>query len=382
MKFVDEATIRIVAGKGGNGCLSFLREKNRPKGGPDGGDGGNGGSVYLRADRGLNTLADFRYIRLYRARNGEGGAGRDRFGHNGDDLTIRTPPGTMITDAETSELIGDVVRHGECLLLARGGLGGRGNARFKSSTNRTPRKTTSGKPGDERQIKLELKVLADVGLLGLPNAGKSTLLARVSHARPKIAEYPFTTLHPQLGMVVVGATSGSANGFVMADIPGLIEGAAQGIGLGIQFLKHLMRNRILLHLVDAAPLDAAPNARVLAQAVCEIEQELQAYSPELLEKERWLVLNKTDLMDAPTAIRLQDQLRRELGARLPPQCPIYLISAASGDGCAALVNDLMTRLTRLTEEAHEKAAKKAAEETAADAAAEAAKNSITLLEHD
>lgn len=348
MKFVDEATIWVVAGKGGNGCLSFLREKHRPKGGPNGGDGGDGGSVCLTAHSGLNTLVDFRYVRLYRAPSGQGGAGRDRFGRNGADLTVKTPPGTVVTDAQTGELIGDVVRHGDCLLVARGGKGGLGNARFKSSTNRTPRKITPGRPGDERRLKLELKVLADVGLLGLPNAGKSTLLARVSRARPKIADYPFTTLHPQLGMVEAGGSSGSkgpANGFVMADIPGLIGGAARGAGLGIRFLKHLIRNRILLHLVDAAPMDR----KVLAQAVREIERELCAYDPALLQKERWLVLNKIDLMDASKAADLGRELMRSLGAQ-PDSRPVYLISAATGKGCAELVNDLLKRLPQLAGE--------------------------------
>ncbi len=316
MKFVDEATIRVVAGKGGNGCLSFLREKFRPKGGPDGGDGGHGGSVYLSADSGLNTLADFRYARLYRARNGQGGAGKDRFGKNGADLIVKTPLGTLVTDAHTTELIGDVVRHGERLLVARGGKGGLGNARFKSSINRTPRRTTPGSPGDERQLKLELKVLADVGLLGLPNAGKSTLLSRVSQARPKVADYPFTTLHPQLGVVAVGV-SGS---FVMADIPGLIAGAARGAGLGVEFLKHLKRNRILLHLADITTSDHRPrDHRSLLQSIREIERELRAYDPELAHKERWLALNKIDLIDESQAV----ELRRAIRARLAPQTPVY-----------------------------------------------------------
>ena len=233
MKFVDEATIRVIAGKGGNGCMSFLREKYRPKGGPDGGDGGDGGSIYLVAKSGLNTLADFRFIRLYKAKSGEGGAGRDRFGKAGQDLEVQVPLGTIVSDAETNELIGDVTKDGERLLVANGGRRGLGNANFKSSTNRAPRKTTKGKLGDERQIRLELKVLADVGLLGLPNAGKSTFLSAVSHARPKIADYPFTTLHPQLGVVDVGNSSS----FVIADIPGLISGASTGAGLGFDFLS-------------------------------------------------------------------------------------------------------------------------------------------------
>ena len=346
MKFVDEATIQVVAGKGGDGCLSFLREKYRPRGGPDGGDGGDGGNVYLVADGGLNTLADFRYVRLYRARNGQGGAGRDRFGKRGADLTLRTPPGTVVTDARTAELIGDVAADGERLLVARGGRGGLGNARFKSAANRTPRKTTPGRRGDERQLKLELKVLADVGLLGLPNAGKSTLLSRLSRAHPKIADYPFTTLHPQLGVVEVGG----ASGFVLADIPGLIPGAAEGAGLGSRFLKHLARNRILLHLVDIAPLAG----QRLAQSVRDIEQELRAYDPELLRKERWLVLNKIDLIAERQAAALGRDLARQVGGG----APVHLISAATGKGCDELVNGLMSRLAQL--------ARKAADEPTAE----------------
>ncbi|MGI9317531.1 MAG: Obg family GTPase CgtA, partial [bacterium] len=309
MKFVDEAEIRVIAGKGGNGALSFLREKYRPHGGPDGGDGGNGGSIYLIADSGLNTLADFRYTRLYKARSGEGGAGRDRYGKYGDDLIIRVPLGTIVSDVETGELIGDVVREGEKLLVAQGGTGGLGNARFKSSTNRTPRKTTPGKAGDERLLKLELKVLADVGLLGLPNAGKSTFLAAVSSARPKIADYPFTTLYPQLGVVDVG----ESNGFVVADIPGVIEGAAAGVGLGIAFLKHLNRTRILLHLVDLAPLDQ----KDIVDAVREIENELRTFDNNLGERERWLVLNKTDLVDAVDLEKIKQQVVLDLEWRAP-----------------------------------------------------------------
>jgi len=330
VKFVDEATIRVVAGNGGNGCLSFLREKYRPRGGPDGGDGGDGGSVYLAADSRLTTLADFRHTRLYRARAGVGGAGRDRFGRRGADLIVRTPPGTVATDVATFELIGDVLPDGGKLLVARGGRGGRGNARFKSATNRAPRRTTSGTPGDARRIKLELKILADVGLLGLPNAGKSTLLGRVSRARAKVADYPFTTLHPQLGVVDLGD-----GGFVMADIPGIIGGAAQGAGLGLHFLKHLMRNRILLHIIDSAAGDMA----FLRRARDELEDELRAYDAALLHKERWLVLNKIDLLDARGAAALRRTFCARAGA------PVHCISAATGDGCAQLVGALSERLS-------------------------------------
>ena len=338
MKFVDEAEIRVIAGKGGNGALSFLREKYRPHGGPDGGDGGNGGSVYLIADSGLNTLADFRYTRVYKAENGQSGAGRDRYGKYGSDLIVSVPLGTTVTDVETGELIGDVVREGEKLLVARGGVRGLGNARFKSSTNRAPRKTTTGKPGDERRLKLELKVLADVGLLGLPNAGKSTFLSAVSSARPRIADYPFTTLYPQLGVVDV-AESG---GFVIADIPGLIEGAAAGVGLGTSFLKHLNRTRILLHMVDIAPLDESD----IAQSVREIESELKAFDQALAARERWLVLNKIDLVDAKELEHIKTRTIEELDW----QAPVYCISAATGQGCRTLIGALMTRLIQLNGE--------------------------------
>ena len=339
MKFVDEATIRIIAGKGGNGCLSFLREKFRPKGGPDGGNGGTGGSVYLIAKSGLNTLADFRHIRLYRAKNGADGAGKDRAGKNGHDLLIAIPLGTIVSDVETNQIIGDVTRPGQRLLVGEGGQRGLGNANFKSSTNRAPRRITLGKIGDERVIKLELKMLADVGLLGLPNAGKSTLLSAVSQARPKIADYPFTTLHPQLGVVDVRHSSGAVGSFVMADIPGLIEGAAQGAGLGIQFLKHLKRTRILLHLVDIAPLDGTEHAR----SVREIERELDEFDQSLTGKERWLVLNKTDVVAPTVASAIESELKKQL-AWTPP---IYRISAVTGAGCDKLLHDLMNRLVSL-----------------------------------
>lgn len=337
MKFVDEATIRVVAGKGGNGCLSFLREKYRPKGGPDGGDGGDGGSIYLRANSGLNTLADFRYTRIYRAPSGESGAGRDCFGKQGEDLVVDVPLGTIVSDAETGEMIGDVVCEGNLLLVAKGGARGLGNARFKSSVNRTPRRTTPGKPGDERLLKLELKVLADVGLLGLPNAGKSTFLSVVSNARPKIADYPFTTLYPQLGVVDVGISSS----FVIADIPGLIEGASEGAGLGIRFLKHLKRTRILLHLVDIAPMDGQD----IVEAVREIEGELIGFDRHLKDRQRWLVLNKVDLLDEEEI----QALREHLIEALQWQAPIYQVSAATGKGCRELTNDLMQALIELDE---------------------------------
>lgn len=347
MKFVDEATVRIISGKGGNGCLSFLREKFRPKGGPDGGNGGNGGSIYLTAKSGLNTLADFRHIRLYRAKSGEGGAGKDRYGKNGDDLLIDVPLGTLVSDAQTNQIIGDVTKSGQRLLVGKGGQRGLGNANFKSSTNRAPRRTTLGKMGDERLIKLELKVLADVGLLGLPNAGKSTLLSTVSHARPKIADYPFTTLYPQLGVVDIGHSSGLAGGFarsfVMADIPGLIEGAAQGAGLGIQFLKHLKRTRILLHLVDIAPIDG----KDLAQNVREIEHELGGFDQALANKERWLVLNKIDAVAPQEALAIESALKKKLAWT----SSIYRISAVTGEGCNTLTHDLMNRLVLLDEQA-------------------------------
>lgn len=333
MKFVDEAKLRVVGGDGGNGCLSFLREKYRPKGGPDGGDGGDGGSVYFVADSGLNTLADFRYTRLYRAERGGGGAGRERTGKSGSDLIVRVPLGTGVRVLESDELIGEVLANDARLLVARGGRGGRGNARFKSSTNRTPRKVTNGTSGDDRELILELKVLADVGLLGLPNAGKSTLLSRVSAARPKIADYPFTTLHPQLGTVDIGK-----NGFVIADIPGLIAGAARGAGLGIRFLKHLARNHILLHLVDVGGGDAD----ALVEDIVAIEKELADYDSALLKKERWLVLNKIDLLGTTPVAELADEVNKKLNRGL---C-MHSISAATGAGCDELMHNLMKRLQR------------------------------------
>lgn len=336
MKFVDEATIRIVAGAGGNGALSFRREKFIPRGGPDGGDGGHGGSVYLIGQEGLNTLADFRHTRVFRAENGTKGGGSNCTGKSGKDLYVQVPLGTRVTDAEAEELIGEITRHGESLLVAHGGKGGLGNTRFKSSTNRTPRRTTPGKPGEQRALALELQVLADVGLLGMPNAGKSTLLRAVSDARPKVADYPFTTLHPHLGVVRVG----EHRSFVVADIPGLIEGAAEGAGLGHQFLRHLSRTRILLHLADMAPLepDADPAAGIKA-----IEAELKKFSPQLAKRERWLVLNKMDLLPEDERETRVKQLLKKLKWKRP----VYRISAISGEGCRELTMDLMRRLEQL-----------------------------------
>jgi GTP-binding protein len=339
MKFVDESTIRVEAGKGGNGCLSFRREKFIPFGGPDGGDGGDGGSIWLEGDEGLNTLADFRHTRDYRAENGKGGSGRKMTGRSGKDLVIRVPLGTVVTDLGTNEIIGEVTGEGERLLVAQGGKGGLGNVHFKSSTNQAPRKITPGTPGDRRELGLELQVLADVGLLGLPNAGKSTLLRAVSDARPRVADYPFTTLYPNLGVVRVGVESS----FVIADIPGLIEGAAEGAGLGIQFLKHLARTRILLHLVDMAPFDPDSDPAADARAIIE---ELRQFDPVLAERERWLVLNKMDLLPEDE----REQHAQEFIDALQWTGPVYRISAISGEGCKKLMGDLMNRLNILKED--------------------------------
>ncbi len=333
MKFVDEASIRVEAGDGGNGCVSFRREKFIPKGGPDGGDGGDGGSVWLVGDEGLNTLADFRHQRLHRAERGQNGMGRQRTGRKGADLEIRVPVGTRVFDEETGELIGEVLEQGQRLLVARGGRHGLGNIHFKSSTNRAPRQATPGTPGERRTLQLELIVLADVGLLGLPNAGKSSLISRISHARPRVADYPFTTLYPNLGVVKLG----EGRSFVVADIPGLIGGAAEGAGLGIQFLKHLARTRLLLHLVDMAPPDPdqAP-----AKAVRTIEAELAKYGGDLSAKERWLVLTKKDLLPADEFAAAQRALVDELQWR----GPVFAISSATGEGLEALVQALGERL--------------------------------------
>ncbi len=332
MKFVDEATIKVQAGKGGNGCLSFRREKYIAKGGPDGGDGGDGGSVYLRADSALNTMVDYRFQRSYQAQNGEGGKGKNMTGAGGEDLTLNVPVGTTILDEDTGEILGDLSRDGQQLLVAQGGYHGLGNTRFKSSTTRAPRQTSPGSEGEQRTLKLELQVLADAGLLGLPNAGKSTLIRAVSSAKPKVAGYPFTTLVPNLGVVKVQAH----RSFVVADIPGLIEGASEGAGLGIRFLRHLTRNRLLLHLVDMAPFDATDPADS-AEAIV---NELSRFSPALAERERWLVLNKTDLLDAETLA----QRRGKVIERLQWQGPVYEIAAISGEGTDRLMGDIMAQL--------------------------------------
>ena len=333
MKFVDEATIRVIAGNGGHGCLSFRREKFVERGGPDGGDGGNGGSVHLVADVGLNTLADFRVARKFRAENGRPGAGRNMTGKSGDDLEVRVPQGTVVHDVDTGELICDLTDAWQRQMVAEGGRGGLGNTRFKSSTNRAPRKTTNGTPGEGRHLKLELKVLADVGLLGMPNAGKSTLISAMSHAKPRIADYPFTTLHPNLGVVRVGMLQS----FVMADIPGLIEGAAEGAGLGIQFLKHLQRTGLLLHLVDIAPIDASVDP---ASTVKALERELVNFSADLAEKPRWLVLNKIDLLDEGALAAAREDIVRKLDW----DGPVFEVSAATGEGTEQLAQAVMQAL--------------------------------------
>ena len=332
MKFVDEATIVVHAGKGGDGCLSFRREKYIEFGGPDGGDGGAGGSVWLEADSNLNTLVDYRYERLFRARNGEAGQGRQRTGKSAEDIVLRVPLGTTVLDGQIDEVLADLSRHGERVMVARGGRGGLGNVHFKSSINRAPRKTTKGTPGESRQLRLELKVLADVGLLGMPNAGKSTLIRAVSAAKPKVADYPFTTLVPQLGVVKVDRY----RSFVMADIPGLIEGAAEGAGLGVRFLKHLARTRLLLHVLDVAPLDGGDPVEH-AQAIV---GELEEFSPALADQERWLVLNKLDLIPEEQ----RDALCRQITEQLGWDGPVFQISAATGTGTKELAFALMNAI--------------------------------------
>ncbi len=332
MRFVDETKIKVIAGDGGNGVVSFRREKYIPRGGPDGGDGGDGGSVYLVGSHDLNTLADFRTIRTYTAKQGQKGSGRNMTGKKGEDLFVPVPNGTLVYDENTGELIGDVTEHGQKLLVAQGGFHGLGNTRFKSSVNRTPRQCTEGSAGERRELRLELKVLADVGLLGLPNAGKSTLIRSVSHAQPKVANYPFTTLHPNLGVVDVD----SLRSFVIADIPGLIEGAAEGAGLGIQFLKHLSRTRILLHVIDIAPFDQTDPV----ESANVILGELEKYNPEMLDEPRWLVLNKTDLLLDEEADTVCDDIIQ----RMNWTGPSYRVSAAQKSGTQALVYDIMNYL--------------------------------------
>ena len=336
VKFVDEATIQVEAGDGGNGCVSFRREKFIPKGGPDGGDGGDGGSIYLVGESGLNTLVDFRHKRKHRAERGRDGMGRNMTGRAGADVDIPVPLGTRVSDADTGEVLGEVLTEGQRLLVARGGFHGIGNARFKSSTNRAPRQSKPGTPGEHRMLHLELILLADVGLLGLPNAGKSSLISYLSSARTKVADYPFTTLHPNLGVV----SAGPRRSFVIADIPGLIDGAAEGAGLGTRFLKHLTRNRLLLHLVDIAPPEGSPAP--VAQ-VRTVERELATYGKGLAERERWLVLNKADLLDPDEADARRDAIVRELGW----QGEVRVISAVAGTGTAELVEALMRRLEAL-----------------------------------
>ena len=337
MKFVDEATIEVFAGNGGGGCVSFRREKYIPFGGPDGGDGGDGGSVILLGDASLNTMIDYRYTRKFRAEAGSSGKGRNCTGKAGEDLTLPVPIGTTILDEDTGEVLGDIREAGQELLVAQGGFHGLGNTRFKSSVNRSPRQSSPGSAGENRRLKLELKVLADVGLLGLPNAGKSTLIRAVSAATPKVADYPFTTLIPSLGVVKVD----SYRSFVVADIPGLIEGASEGAGLGIRFLKHLTRNRILLHLVDIAPLDETDPS----EAAVSIVRELERFSPTLASRPRWLILNKADLIDEA----LLAERKAAVMAALNWTGPVYEISALSRDGTKRLSGDLMTYIEALNE---------------------------------
>jgi GTP-binding protein len=341
MKFVDEASISVDAGKGGNGCMSFHREKFVAKGGPNGGDGGDGGSVYVVADDAVNTLIDYRYTRRYRAENGKNGQSRDMTGHMGEDITLRVPVGTTIIDEDTLEVLGDLAKDKQVLMIARGGFHGLGNTRFKSSVNRAPRQTKPGQPGESRNIKFEMKVLADVGLLGLPNAGKSTFIRSVSAAKPKVADYPFTTLVPNLGVVSVR----QHKSFVIADIPGLIEGASEGAGLGIRFLKHLVRTQLMLHIVDMAPFDESDPA----DNMLSISRELERFSPALAERDRWLVLNKLDLVSEEEHEALCQALLEKTGWK----GPVYQISALTGEGTKPLTNDIMDYIEERRERAAE-----------------------------
>ncbi|MCD8340247.1 MAG: GTPase ObgE [Burkholderiales bacterium] len=332
MKFVDEAKIEVKAGNGGNGVASFRREKFIPKGGPDGGDGGRGGSIYAIADRNINTLIDYRYVHRFQAKNGENGRGSDKYGKGAPDIELKVPVGTVIIDRSTGDVIADLDSNGQRALLARGGKGGLGNLHFKSSTNRAPREFTLGEPGEERQLDLELRVLADVGLLGLPNAGKSTLISAVSNAKPKIADYPFTTLHPNLGVVRVGPQAS----FVIADIPGLIEGASEGAGLGHLFLRHLTRTSLLLHVIDIAPIDETADPIRNAKAIV---QELANFNTDLVEKTRWIVLNKMDLIPEEERGAVVEKYRKEF-----PDAPIFAISAATRWGCEDLIKAIAEEL--------------------------------------
>jgi GTP-binding protein len=367
MKFVDEATIEVFAGNGGGGCVSFRREKYIPFGGPDGGDGGDGGSVILLGDASLNTMIDYRYTRKFRAEAGSSGKGRNCTGKAGEDLTLPVPIGTTILDEDTGEVLGDIRDAGQELLVAQGGFHGLGNTRFKSSVNRSPRQSSPGSAGENRRLKLELKVLADVGLLGLPNAGKSTLIRAVSAATPKVADYPFTTLIPSLGVVKVD----SYRSFVVADIPGLIEGASEGAGLGIRFLKHLTRNRILLHLVDIAPLDESDPS----EAAVSIVRELERFSPTLASRPRWLILNKVDLIDET----LLAERKAAVLSALDWTGPVYEISALSREGTRRLSGDLMTYIEGLNETLAEDEAAMQAEREAQTAMQQEARERIEAL---
>ena len=368
MKFVDEATIEVTAGKGGNGCVSFRREKYVPRGGPDGGDGGDGGSVFLEGDNALNTMIDYRYTRRFRADNGEAGRGRNCSGKSGVDLVLPVPLGTTVLDEDSGEVLGDIREAGERLLVAQGGFHGLGNTRYKSSVNRAPRQSSPGTEGESRRLKLELKVLADVGLLGLPNAGKSTFIRAVSAATPKVADYPFTTLIPSLGVVSVDAH----RSFVVADIPGLIEGASEGAGLGIRFLKHLTRNRVLLHLVDVAPIDGSDPA----EAACAVIRELERFSPALAARPRWLVLNKIDLLDADAIANC----RERVVAALNWQGPVYEISAVAGMQTDVLCGDLMTHLEAHAEQLRTDPAAGEAEQAAQERMQHEARERIAALQ--
>jgi GTPase len=341
MKFIDEAKIEVIAGNGGNGVASFCREKFRPFGGPDGGDGGTGGSIWAIADRNINTLVDYRFSKLHKARNGENGRGADCYGKGADDIVLRMPVGTQIIDIESGEIVADLTEHGQQVLLAKGGEGGWGNIHFKSSTNRAPRQKSDGKEGERRELKLELKVLADVGLLGQPNAGKSTFITAVSNARPKIADYPFTTLHPNLGVVRVG----HEKSFVIADIPGLIEGAADGAGLGVQFLRHLQRTGLLLHIVDLAPFEDTVDPVKEAKAIV---KELKKYDKALFEKPRWLVLNKLDVVPEPERkTRVKDFIKR-----FGWKGRTFEISALTREGCGELITEIHAYLAEKRQQEH------------------------------
>ncbi|KRP08111.1 MAG: GTPase ObgE [Nitrosomonadales bacterium] len=334
MKFIDEATIRVFAGDGGNGIASFRREKYEPMGGPNGGDGGRGGSIYVESDENINTLIDFRFVKNYRAKRGENGRSAECYGAKGDDLILRVPVGTVITEKQTGEVLADFENHGEKLIIANGGKGGLGNVHFKSSTNRAPRQCTQGDPGEEFELYLELKVLADVGLLGMPNAGKSSLIRSISAAKPKVADYPFTTLQPNLGVVRVD----NERSFVVADIPGLIEGAADGYGLGHQFLRHLDRTKLLLHLIDIAPFDESVDPAKEGEAII---NELKKYSIDLFNKPRWLILNKIDL------ITNLDQIQDEIKSKMKWKGKVFCISAINGKGCRELTFEIMKHVEGL-----------------------------------